>query len=79
MDEASQIDIATGALALSSATNAVIIGDDKQLPNVVTEEERNKTDLIFEKYDIDEGYCYSENSFFKFNKTDNKRFANYIA
>lgn len=63
MDEASQIDIATGALALSSATNAVIIGDDKQLPNVVTEEERNKTDLIFEKYDIDEGYCYSENSF----------------
>ena len=36
MDEASQVDIATGALALSCARNAVIVGDTKQLPNVVT-------------------------------------------
>lgn len=39
MDEASQVDIKTGALALSCATNAVIVGDDKQLPNVVSHEE----------------------------------------
>lgn len=38
MDEASQVDIATGALALSCARNVVIVGDTKQLPNVVTEE-----------------------------------------
>ena len=36
MDEASQVDIKTGALALSCAMNAVIVGDDKQLPNVVS-------------------------------------------
>jgi superfamily I DNA and/or RNA helicase len=35
MDEASQVDISTGALALSCAENAVIVGDDKQLPNVL--------------------------------------------
>lgn len=39
MDEASQVDIKTGALALSCAMNAVIVGDDKQLPNVVSREE----------------------------------------
>lgn len=38
MDEASQVDIKTGALALSCALNAVIVGD-KQLPNVVNREE----------------------------------------
>ena len=38
MDEASQVDIKTGALALSCAVNAVIVGDDKQLPNVVSRE-----------------------------------------
>lgn len=39
MDEASQVGIKTGALALSCAMNAVIVGDDKQLPNVVSREE----------------------------------------
>ena len=39
MDEASQVDIKTGALALSCAMNAVIVGDNKQLPNVVSREE----------------------------------------
>lgn len=38
MDEASQVDVATGALALSCARNAVIVGDTKRLPNVVTED-----------------------------------------
>ena len=37
MDEASQVDIKTGALALSCAMNAVIVGDSKQLPNVVSQ------------------------------------------
>ncbi len=35
MDESSQISIDTGLLALACARNAVIVGDDKQLPNVV--------------------------------------------
>lgn len=57
MDESSQIDIATGSLALSSATNAVIIGDEKQLPNVLPEEEKKITDRIFGKYELNE--CFN--------------------
>src|SRR5690606_30715665 len=33
IDEASQVDLATGALALSCAKRAIIVGDVKQLPN----------------------------------------------
>ena len=39
MDEASQVSVETGALALSCAKNAIIVGDTMQLPNVVTEED----------------------------------------
>lgn len=60
MDEASQVDIATGALALSCAKNVVIVGDTKQLPNVVTEDTRNKADTIFDSYHLDEGYRFTK-------------------
>lgn len=36
MDEASQVGIETGLLALTCARNAVIVGDTKQLPNIVS-------------------------------------------
>ena len=52
MDEASQVDIATGALALSCAHNAVIVGDLKQLPNVVDSKDVQKADLIRTNYNI---------------------------
>ena len=60
MDEASQVDVATGVLALSSSLNAVIVGDTKQLPNVITEEDREKAESIFMLYDIPEGYKYTK-------------------
>lgn len=62
MDEASQVDIATGALALSCAKNAIIVGDTKQLPNVVTADVKDKAEAIFDTYKIDDGYRYT-NSF----------------
>ena len=62
VDEASQVDLATGALALSCAKKTVVVGDLKQLPNVVDSEQREITDRIFENYDIPEAYRYSENS-----------------
>lgn len=62
MDEASQVDIATGALALSCAKKVVIVGDTKQLPPVVTEDTKIKAKAIFDSFDVDEGYQY-ENSF----------------
>lgn len=40
VEEASQVDLAAGVLAFSCARNIVIVGDLKQLPNVLTEEER---------------------------------------
>ncbi len=63
MDEASQVDIAAGALALSCAQNAVIVGDLKQLPNVVDNHTEEIVSAIFAKYGIAEGYRYSTNSF----------------
>lgn len=63
MDESSQIDVVTGTLALSSAKYAVIIGDEKQLPNVVSSSIYNKANIIFKEYNLDNGYSYSLNSF----------------
>lgn len=63
MDEASQVDIKTGALALSCAINAVIVGDDKQLPNVVSHEEEQALNVIQSTYRIDEKYQATANSF----------------
>ena len=63
MDEASQVDVATGALALSVAKNAVIVGDLKQLPNVVTEDTKKRAEEIRSKYKIREAYDFTKNSF----------------
>ncbi len=65
MDEASQVDVATGALALASARNAVIVGDLKQLPNVIPEDMRKKSEAVFASYQLPEGYNYAGNSFLK--------------
>ncbi len=63
MDEASQVDIATGALALSCAHNAVIVGDLKQLPNVVDSENMQSADLIRTNYNIADAYDFAHKSF----------------
>ena len=62
IDEASQVDIATGALAFSCAKKAVIVGDLKQLPNVVDGETRRKVDAIFAEYALPDAYCYAVHS-----------------
>ncbi len=60
MDEASQVDIATGALALSGAKRAIIVGDTKQLPNVITEDTKQKSEIIFQTFSIHEGYRFTK-------------------
>jgi hypothetical protein len=62
MDEASQVDVVTGALALSCAKNAVIVGDKKQLPNVIEEYKKNVINELFEKLKLPFGYNFT-NSF----------------
>lgn len=63
MDEASQVDLITGILAISSAKNAVIVGDLKQLPNVITTQNQSKIVELSKKYNIGESYDYLNNSF----------------
>ncbi len=63
MDEASQVSVETGALALTCAYNAVIVGDTLQLPNVVTDDDKQKLDIIMQQYHIANGYDCAKNSF----------------
>lgn len=65
MDEASQVSVETGALALTCAKNAVIVGDALQLPNVVKEEDKLKLNAIFEKYQVNQGLDSAKFSFLK--------------
>jgi hypothetical protein len=52
VDEASQVDVATGVLALSCAKRAVIVGDEKQLPNVVQDEVKRQASDLWIKYEL---------------------------
>lgn len=63
MDEASQVAIETGALALTCAKNAVIVGDTMQLPNVVTEEDRLRLNGIFNEFNVAQGFNCADYSF----------------
>lgn len=63
MDEASQVDIVSGALALNVALFAVIVGDQKQLPNVVSPEDASIAERTFGEAGLPEAYRYVGNSF----------------
>lgn len=62
VDEASQVDLVTGVLAFSCAKNIVIVGDQKQLPNVLTEKETKIADAIWNQQHFDERYRFSTHS-----------------
>lgn len=62
IDEASQVDLVTGALALFSAKKTVIVGDLKQLPNVVNGKQKEITDEIFSNYNLPNAYRFSDHS-----------------
>lgn len=63
MDEASQVDVSAGALALNSAASAVIVGDPKQLPNVVTANDATYADKVFSDSGLPVSYRFVANSF----------------
>lgn len=63
VDEASQVDVATGALALSCGKSVVIVGDEKQLPNVIDNITRQRATDIWSKYKLScEAWDYAGNS-----------------
>lgn len=63
MDEASQVAVETGLLALTCAKNAVIVGDTMQLPNVITDEDRLKLEAIKKMTNIPDSYDASKQNF----------------
>lgn len=62
IDEASQVDLSTGVLALSCAKNAVIVGDLEQLPNVLTEQTKRIADDIWNRGSFSEPFCFTSHS-----------------
>lgn len=62
IDEASQVSITTGALAFLCAKRAVVVGDLKQLPNVVDKNLRTVMDSIWKQTNYPEPYRYSNHS-----------------
>lgn len=63
MDEASQISSETGVLALMCARNAVVVGDSKQLPNVITQEDKMQIQSVTVNCNVDKRYDCAQNSF----------------
>ena len=62
-DEASQVDLATGSLALAMTQNVIIVGDTKQLPNVIPQQIKPKIQALNEAYGVNFAYDYLKNSF----------------
>jgi hypothetical protein len=54
VDEASQVDLLNGVLAMGCAKKIVIVGDPMQLPNVLTEEDRKRAERVVLGYDVPE-------------------------
>jgi len=52
VDEASQVDLLSGVLAMGCAEKLVIVGDPMQLPNVMTEKDEQRAKEVALKYDL---------------------------
>ena len=62
VDEASQVDLSTAVLAMSCARNIVIVGDQRQLPNVLTRENIHKSEFLWNQHAFEEAYHFSKHS-----------------
>jgi len=60
IDEASQVDLVSSSLALSCCRNVVIVGDTKQLPQIVNSTLKNKNTILFNKNSIPEHFNYAK-------------------
>lgn len=63
IDEASQVDLATGVLVLSCAKRVVVVGDENQLPNILPENEKIAALSLWQKFQpVCQAWNYAENS-----------------
>ena len=58
IDESSQVDLLSGALALSCSKHAIIVGDTKQLPQIVDEKIKGKIQAV----DVENIYDYFQHN-----------------
>ena len=65
IDEASQCDLLSSTLAMSCATNLVVVGDSRQLQQIDEEVLFEQSELLAKKFDVPEVFRYSKNSILK--------------
>ncbi len=61
IDESSQVDLCTGVLAFSAAKNVIIVGDLKQLPNVIGDAKR-AAEQVLRRRPVAPAYRFTEHS-----------------
>ena len=62
IDESSQVDLISAAIAFSAAKKVVLVGDEKQLPHVVKSQLLPTLNDIFAEYKLPEYFDYAKNS-----------------
>lgn len=62
IDESSQVDLVTAAIAFSCAKKVVLVGDEKQLPHVVKSSHIRKLNELFDASGLDGCYNYVSNN-----------------
>lgn len=62
IDESSQVDLISAAIAFSVAKRVVLVGDEKQLPHVVKSQLLPVLNDIFSKYKLADYFDYAKNS-----------------
>ncbi len=62
VDEASQVDLLSGVLAMACANQLVIVGDPMQLPNVLTEQDEKRAKKIALQYDLPDHARFDQHS-----------------
>jgi len=65
IDEASQGDLLSSTLAMSCATNLVVVGDSRQLQQIDEEMLFEQSEILANQYDVPQAYRYSSNSILK--------------
>lgn len=69
IDESSQVDLITAAIALSCARKVVLVGDEMQITHVVSSKLENQIKQLYLKYNLPECFDYVTNNILKTVKT----------
>jgi len=68
VDESSQVDLVSAFPALTLAKNIIVVGDGKQLPNIIDSKKIKLFEQIYSKYDLKKYFNYTKNSLLEMTK-----------